>query len=159
MAQVYLIAHSDTHCLVFRKNRVCKFPRVYEPNGKGDWCFPGGKLKPGELPEAGAVREFEEETGIRLDGPFETIFPPSRAYYGVFRRMANDELERLCGAIARNLSLANSEDRKRWAESGIRDNELASVALVPIRELNTAYFRNGHPVTGWFYDLVMRYFL
>lgn len=29
------------------------------------WCFPGGRLKPGETPEKAAVRECFEETGVK----------------------------------------------------------------------------------------------
>src|SRR5262245_17343781 len=39
--------------------------------GEGLWTLPGGGLDFGESPEAGAIREVEEETGLvaRIDGP------------------------------------------------------------------------------------------
>ena len=53
--------------LVDRDGRVLVQQR---PEGKpmaGLWEFPGGKLEPGETPEAALVRELAEELGIAVD--------------------------------------------------------------------------------------------
>jgi 8-oxo-dGTP diphosphatase len=53
--------------LVDRDGRVLLQQR---PEGKalaGLWEFPGGKIEPGETPEAALIRELEEELGIDVE--------------------------------------------------------------------------------------------
>jgi 8-oxo-dGTP pyrophosphatase MutT (NUDIX family) len=37
-----------------------------DPNRPGEWDSPGGHIEPGETPEQAAVREVQEETGLRI---------------------------------------------------------------------------------------------
>ena len=55
--------------LVVRDGRLLLVQRAFEPY-QGWWDVPGGFLAEGEHPEAGAVRELREETGldVRLTG-------------------------------------------------------------------------------------------
>ncbi|GJD88777.1 (deoxy)nucleoside triphosphate pyrophosphohydrolase [Methylobacterium hispanicum] len=55
--------------LVDRDGRVLVSQR---PPGKqlaGLWEFPGGKVEPGERPEATLIRELAEEIGVRVEEP------------------------------------------------------------------------------------------
>ncbi len=56
---VYLKSHGKV--LLIRKSQG----RLHE----GEWIGLGGKLEPGEEPLAAAVREFREESGLRLEDP------------------------------------------------------------------------------------------
>jgi 8-oxo-dGTP diphosphatase len=47
------------------RDRLLLVRRGTEP-GRGLWSVPGGRVEPGETPAAAAVREVEEETGLRV---------------------------------------------------------------------------------------------
>lgn len=55
-ATVGVLRHEDAVLLLKRRADDRWFP--------GCWCFPGGRMDPGETPEAGLLREIQEETGI-----------------------------------------------------------------------------------------------
>ena len=88
-----------TDCVIFgfdgTKLRVLLVERGIEPY-KGRWAFPGGFLKMDESAETGALRELQEETGLKgaYIKQFHTFSDPNRdprervltvAYYALVR--------------------------------------------------------------------------
>ena len=46
------------------ENKYLLMKRSEENSSSGQWTFPGGKIENGENPEAAALRELKEETGL-----------------------------------------------------------------------------------------------
>ena len=51
---------------IVRDRRVLACRRTAPPSAAGRWELPGGKVEPGETPEAALVREVREELGVGL---------------------------------------------------------------------------------------------
>jgi 8-oxo-dGTP diphosphatase len=59
-----LISIQVALALVWREGRLLVTRRPSGVHLAGYWEFPGGKIRPGEAPEAAAEREVREEVGI-----------------------------------------------------------------------------------------------
>jgi 8-oxo-dGTP diphosphatase len=51
---------------IVRDGRVLAARRTFPADAAGRWEFPGGKVEPGETPEAALVREVAEELGCTI---------------------------------------------------------------------------------------------
>ncbi len=58
---------AGVHVILQREQRVFLLLRQNSGFGDGQYCFPEGRLEPGESPRQAAARELKEETGIRID--------------------------------------------------------------------------------------------
>ena len=52
---------------IVRGGRLLAARRTAPPEAAGRWELPGGKVEPGETPEAALVREIREELGCRVE--------------------------------------------------------------------------------------------
>ena len=91
--------------------------------GRVEWCLPKGHLEQGETPEQAAVREIEEETGIRgrVVRPLGTI---EYRFSAEGRRVHKLVHHYLLEAVGGTLSI-----------EGDPDQEAIDVAWVPLHEL------------------------
>lgn len=72
----------------------------------GLWEFPGGKVRPGETPEAAAVRECREETGLDV-----TVFS---TYPEVVQQYDHDRVRLFFFACKPVDSVPATPDGYRW---------------------------------------------
>jgi A/G-specific adenine glycosylase len=56
-------------CIVCYRDRLLILQRPQNKMLSGLWEFPGGKIEPGESPEAAAIREIKEETNLSILSP------------------------------------------------------------------------------------------
>lgn len=109
------------------------------PEGKtlaGLWEFPGGKVEPGERPEAALIRELREELGIEVS---ESCLAPfvfaSHAYDSFHLLMPLYLCRRWNGVVA-----AREHDALAW----VRPNRLSDYPMPPADE----------PLVAWLRDLL-----
>jgi 8-oxo-dGTP pyrophosphatase MutT (NUDIX family) len=92
------------------ENGTVEIVLVHRP-AYDDWAFPKGKLHSGETEEEAAVREVEEETGLRCRLLREIGVSTYRDPRGRPKTVRYWEMDPIAGALAP----ANEVDDVRWA--------------------------------------------
>jgi len=110
------------------------------PQGKslaGLWEFPGGKVEPGERPEAALIRELREELGIEVS---ESCLAPfvfaSHAYDSFHLLMPLYLCRRWDGVVA-----AREHDALAW----VKPDKLSAYPMPPAEEAGHATFHRPVP--------------
>ena len=127
--------------VVSRKNGTGRLEVLLVHRGEQrDWSFPKGKREPGETDEQCALREVEEETGLRCAMAGEL---PSVSYHDKRRRLKVVRYWAMT-PIAGEAAPHNEVDAVRWLDVGAasslltypRDRELLAsfAALTPALE-------------------------
>lgn len=72
--------------ILINKKKVLLLKRSNEvDSGRGLWCFPGGKVEPNETSLDAAVRELEEEVGLKVK-------PKNMAYLFTMRKDGDKDI-------------------------------------------------------------------
>jgi 8-oxo-dGTP pyrophosphatase MutT (NUDIX family) len=148
MSKAYLALHDEKNRFFLVKKRLRNMwweghlaakPTVV--NQAGQWALPGGR-RGKESPEAAALREFLEETGVDLDN-FATktpvvvkTVPGERAadYYLVDLPVKGERLLSICEHV--NINLQPSDLEPRRPRGPILDWELDEAVLVSAEHLS-----------------------
>ena len=102
----------------------------------GLWEFPGGKVDPGERPEAALIRELKEELDIDVNEACLAPFVFASHAYDSFHLLMPLYLCRRWSGVVRN--------REHAALKWVRPNQLADYPMPPADE----------PLVAWLRDLL-----
>jgi 8-oxo-dGTP diphosphatase len=109
--------------LIDRDGRVLLAERPAGKHLAGLWEFPGGKVKPGETPEAALIRELAEELGIDVHASCLAPFTFASHAYPDFHLLMPLYVCRRWQGIA----VSREGQRLRW----VRPAQLSDYAMPP----------------------------
>jgi len=121
-------------------NRLLAARRTGPPALAGRWELPGGKVEPGETPEAALHRELDEELGLAVRLGAEVVHPGG----GAWPLTAGLEMRVWwCEAVTGTPTVTDAHDELRW----LGPDQLDDVAwLEPDRPLVALLARSLRPV-------------
>ncbi|EGF92548.1 CTP pyrophosphohydrolase [Asticcacaulis biprosthecium C19] len=109
------------------------------PEGKqlaGQWEFPGGKVEPGETPEAALIRELDEELGITVKQACLAPF--------VFASHTYDDFHLLMPLYLIRRWEGEPESREHKALKWVRPNQMRDYPMPPA----------DVPLVAWLCDFI-----
>lgn len=115
-------------------------------SSKGNWIFPKGKIEPGEYGLAAAMRETEEEAGVKT-GQEGELPPGGRLPLGVIGK-GDERIEAYSLGWARTAAPGKADHASCWmplveARKRIRIEQPAEVGAAMSRIIDEALFRLG----------------
>jgi 8-oxo-dGTP diphosphatase len=121
---------------VVQDGRILLVPHYDTDAGPVQWCIPGGRLEPGEGLEETARREFEEETGLRVQGcqllDVSEVVLPEKGYHSITITFSGSVEG---GVLRPELDHPYGEKRPRW----ISREELGTLACHPQCAIEKAF--------------------
>lgn len=114
----------------------------------GAWSIPKGQLDDGEQPMEAALREFEEETGLKPTGPFLELTPIQQKSGKIVHAWA---FEGDCDPS----TLQSNTTLKEWPPGSGRMKEYAEIDRAEWFDLDQAA-RKANPAQGALFDELAR---
>jgi ADP-ribose pyrophosphatase YjhB (NUDIX family) len=122
-----------------RDGKILLVPHYDTDAGPVQWCIPGGRLELGERLEGAARREFEQETGLRVQGlqllDLSKVLLPEKRYHSI-TIVFSGTVEG--GMIRPEPNHRYGEKTPRW----LSREELASLACHPPSAIEKAFDRD-----------------